>query len=45
MKKLDTNYKTFESIKYIDEFDIEYWSARELMSLFKYSKWRICKKL
>ena len=25
--------KTFESIKYIDEYGNEFWEARELMSL------------
>ena len=31
--------KVFEDIKHIDEFGNEYWFARELMPLLKYSKW------
>ena len=31
--------KTFESIKHIDEFENEFWEARELMPLLEYSKW------
>ena len=31
--------KAFEDIKYIDEFNNEYWEARELMPLLEYSKW------
>ncbi len=30
---------TFESIKHIDEYGNEYWSARELMAALEYSKW------
>ncbi len=30
---------TFDDIKHVDEFGVEYWSARELMSLLEYSKW------
>ena len=29
----------FESIKHIDENEIEYWYARELMTVLEYSKW------
>lgn len=29
----------FESIKYIDEFENEYWLARKLMNVFEYKKW------
>lgn len=32
--------KDFESIKKIDENGIEYWEARELMSLLGYKEWR-----
>jgi len=40
MNKLE-NYedKMFEDIKHIDEYGNEYWEARELMVLLKYSKW------
>ena len=31
--------KNFESIKRIDENNIEYWTARELFPLFGYSRW------
>ena len=31
--------KTFEDIKHIDEYGIEYWLARELMQALEYSKW------
>ena len=31
--------KTFEEIKHIDENDIEFWYARELMITLGYSKW------
>ncbi|MDP2656166.1 MAG: DNA damage-inducible protein D [bacterium] len=33
-------HKDFESIKKIDENGIEYWTARELMSLLDYAQWR-----
>ena len=31
--------KDFESIKHIDENGIEFWYARELMTMLGYSKW------
>jgi len=31
--------KGFEDIKHIDENNIEYWTARELLPLFGYSRW------
>lgn len=31
---------TFESIKKIDEYGIEYWDARELMPILGYTKWQ-----
>ena len=34
------NEKVFEDIKHIDEFDSEYWQARELMPLLEYTEWR-----
>jgi len=33
-------HKDFENIKKIDENGIEYWTARELMSLLNYAEWR-----
>ena len=40
MNKIQNYNETiFESIKHIDKFGNEYWSARELMPLFEYSKW------
>ena len=32
--------KTFEDIKHINEYGQEYWLARELQSVLKYSQWR-----
>ena len=31
--------KDFESIKHIDENGVEFWYARELMTMLEYSKW------
>ncbi len=40
MKELEEiNQNIFESIKHIDEKGREYWSARELQKVLKYSKW------
>ncbi len=33
-------HKDFESIKKIDQNGVEYWTARELMSILGYSKWQ-----
>ena len=30
----------FESIKHVDEFGTEYWSARELQIILDYKEWR-----
>lgn len=35
----------FESIKHINEYDAEYWSARELMPLFGYQRWENFEKV
>lgn len=32
--------KVFENIKHIDENGFEYWEARELQKVLKYSQWR-----
>ncbi|MDD5731959.1 MAG: DNA damage-inducible protein D [Patescibacteria group bacterium] len=37
---LNSPNKDFESIKRIDEDNVEYWSARELMPLLGYIKWQ-----
>jgi len=34
------NEKTFESIKHINEFEQEYWLARELQHVLEYTEWR-----
>ena len=31
--------KDFESIKHVDENGVEFWYARELMTMLEYSKW------
>ena len=31
--------KDFESIKHVDENEVEFWYARELMTMLDYSKW------
>ena len=31
--------KDFESIKHVDENEVEFWYARELMTMLEYSKW------
>ena len=33
------NESTFESIKHVNEYGIEFWYARELMEALDYSKW------
>ncbi|MCK4592842.1 hypothetical protein KAT63_05420 [Candidatus Parcubacteria bacterium] len=33
-------HKNFEDIKKIDENEIEYWTARELLPLLGYKKWQ-----
>ena len=37
---VNSPHKDFESIKKIDEHGVEYWTARELMSVLGYSTWR-----
>ena len=34
------NNQTFEDIKHVDEYGIEYWYARELMKVLNYKDWR-----
>ena len=49
MNKLETNRKysnkTFEDIKHIDEYGIEFWYARELMKMLEYNKWENFEKV
>ncbi|HBC84952.1 MAG TPA: DNA damage-inducible protein D [Clostridiales bacterium] len=39
------NNKTFEDIKHIDENGIEFWYARELMSILQYTNWQNFEKI
>lgn len=39
------NEKVFEEIKHINEYDKEFWYARELANLLEYSKWGNFKKV
>ena len=39
-KELEITYKSFESIKHIDEYGNEYWLARELQKVLGYKEWR-----
>ena len=32
--------KVFEEIKHIDEYENEYWEARELQGMLEYKEWR-----
>ena len=45
MKEIDKNNKSFEDIKHIDENGIEFWYARELMSILQYSNWQNFEKI
>lgn len=37
--------KIFEEIKHVDENGVEYWKARELMRVLKYTKWQNFEKV
>lgn len=37
---IEQNESLFESIKHINEYGQEYWSARELQKVLEYSQWR-----
>ena len=45
MKEMDKNNKSFEDIKHIDENGVEFWFARELMSILQYSNWQNFEKI
>ena len=41
MKEIENKYNNiFESIKHIDEYDNEFWLARELQKVLEYKDWR-----
>ena len=48
MKKKNTpvplgSGSTFESIKHINEYGMEYWTARELLKVLEYNEYRFFK--
>ena len=43
--KMENTTKLFEDIKHIDKFGNEYWNARELMQVLRYSKWENFEKV
>ena len=45
LKERDNNNKSFEDIKHIDENGIEFWYARELMTILEYNKWENFEKV
>lgn len=45
MNEVEIKNKTFEDIKHIDEYGMEFWYARELMPVLEYSKWENFEKV
>ena len=45
MTDISRNSKLFEEIKHYNEFDMEFWYARELQEVLEYSKWDNFKKV
>ena len=45
LKEIDRNNKSFEEIKHIDENGVEFWYARELMTILEYNKWENFEKV
>ena len=45
MEKIDKNNELFEDIKHIDENNMEFWYARELMPILQYSNWQNFEKI
>ena len=45
MKNMKKENQTFESIKHIDENNMEFWYAREIMTILEYSKWQNFEKI
>ena len=40
MNNVEKNKESFENIKHIDENNVEFWYARELMLILQYKQWR-----
>ena len=40
MKNIKKENQTFESIKHIDDNNMEFWYARELSVVLEYKEWR-----
>ena len=45
VKEIDKNNVSFENIKHIDEYGIEFWYARELMPILQYANWQNFEKI
>ena len=45
IEKIDGNNKSFVDIKHIDENGVEFWYARELMTILEYSNWQNFEKI
>lgn len=47
MKEIENKYNNnnFENIKHIDEYDNEFWLARELQKVLEYKDWRNFQKV
>ena len=45
LKEIEKNNKSFEDIKHIDENGVEFWYARELMTILEYNKWENFEKV
>ncbi len=45
MKNLEIENQTFEEIKHIDKNGVEFWYARELMYVLRYSNWQNFEKI
>ena len=45
MKEMERGNETFEDIKHIDENGVEFWYARELMTMLEYNKWENFEKV
>ena len=45
MNKLENNNMLFENIKHIDDNDLEFWYARELIHILQYSNWQNFEKI
>ena len=41
----NSQFITFEEIKHIDDFGVEFWYARELMKVLQYTKWQNFEKI